>query len=497
MRVSEFYSLGRTQGTLDFVDVDTVNDIQVYVDPSSIRYLEDDWGKECMTMLTTFFDSVLDAVRNGDKTRTRDLLSQLSEPNETHLGISRGKSAGRGFGKKMGADFANKLAESEAAKSGLIQDLEDTAFFIDGVDKDIISDVTTNIIRGPLIAYTQQMADLFGIPLEAGVTSGPVWNPNTLEWENGFTELPAPDGDKLLLVPKVIVRRAMHMSRGEYYRHHLVPVLQEEEAESANRRFADTVRGARGRFWVTKKEIAKKYGSTKPDITRETLKRPSIYEHYREEKRKIGPRPLSHEDLASTGESTSPDYEKLLHAVLDTPTGKEHATQYHHAVEALLTALFYPSLAMPEKEDEIHDGRKRIDISYTNMAREGFFGYLVKHKIPSRYVFVECKNYGKDVRNPELDQLSSRFSPLRGKFGILACRSFKDKTLFLRRCRDTALDQRGYVIALDDEDLKRLVADVKAALEPEPVDLDDPAPQTVREAADYPLLHERFKELHG
>ncbi|OEJ35602.1 hypothetical protein BGK67_09810 [Streptomyces subrutilus] len=394
----------------------------------------------------------------------------------------------------MGVAFAEKLAESEAARTGLIQDLEDTAFFIDSVDKDIISDVTTNIIRGPLISYTQQMAELFGIPLERGVVSGPVWNPVSLEWENGFTELPTPDGNKLLLVPKVIVRRSMHMSRSEYYRNHLVPVLQEEEADSASRGLANTVRG---RVWVTKKEIAKKYGSTKPDVTRETLKRPSIYEHYREVKREVTPRPLSHRELSVTGDSPMPDFEALLRVVLDTPTGPADATRYHNAVEALLSALFYPSLSMPEKEDAIHDGRKRIDISYTNVAKDGFFRYLANHKIPSRYVVVECKNYGSDVQNPELDQISSRFSPLRGKFGILTCRSFENKELFLRRCRDTALDRRGYVIALDDEDLTALVAEAVKSLNPAPIDPDDPNPEPTRPVSDYPLLHQRLKELHG
>ncbi|WP_461712060.1 hypothetical protein [Streptomyces sp. DSM 41013] len=495
-RVSEYYRLGRTQGTLDFVDVDTVNDIRVYVDPGLIRYLEDDWGKQCLKMLETFFDSVIDSVRSNDKRRTVYLLSQLREPNETHLGISRGPSAGRGFGSKMGAAFAQKLAESEAAKTGLIQDLEDTAFFIDGVDMDIVSDITTNIIRGPLITYTQQMAELFDIPLEEDVVSGPVWNPNTLEWENGFTELPTPDGNKLLLVPKMIVRRSMHMSRGEYYRNHLVPVLQEEEAKVALRGLADTVR-SRSKVIVTKKQIKQKYGSTKPDVTRETLKRPSVYEHYRAIKREVAPQPLSHRELSDTADTPMPDYEQLLQAVLDVPPGKPDATRYHDAVEALLTAIFYPSLSMSDKESEIHDGRKRIDITYTNTARDGFFRYLTRHRIQSRYVFVECKNYGKDVTNPELDQLSSRFSTLRGEFGILSCRSFKDKDLFLRRCRDTARDGRGYVIALDDEDLKRLVADVLAAVKPAPIDLDDAEPEPIRRVSDYPLLHERLKQLHG
>ncbi|MFI8868860.1 hypothetical protein ACIGNW_18315 [Streptomyces sp. NPDC053707] len=448
-------------------------------------------------MLETFFDSVLDSVRSNDKRRTVSLLSQLREPNETHLGISRGPSAGRGFGSKMGAAFAQKLAESEAAKSGLIQDLEDTAFFIDGVDMDIVSDVTTNIIRGPLIAYTQQMAEIFNIPMEEDVVSGPVWNPVALEWENGYTQLPVPDGNKLLLVPKMIVRRSMHMSRNEYYRNHLVPVLQEEEAKVALRGLAETV-SSRRKVRVTKKQIAEKYGSKKPDVTRETLKRPSVYEHYRELKRKVAPQPLSHRELSVTSDTPMPDYEHLLEAVLAVPPGKSDATRYHDAVESLLTAIFYPSLSMSDKETEIHDGRKRIDISYTNTARDGFFRYLTRHRIPSRYVYVECKNYGKDVTNPELDQLSSRFSDWRGQFGILTCRSFKDKDHFLRRCRDTARDGRGYVIALDDEDLKRLVADVVAAVNPAPVDPENLEPvEPVRPVSDYPLLHERLKQLHG
>ncbi len=40
---------------------------------------------------------------------------------------------------------------------------------------------------------------------------------------------------------------------------------------------------------------------------------------------------------------------------------------------------------------------------------------------------------------------------------MLLCRSFEDKELFLQRCKDTASDQRGFVGALDDDDLTRMV----------------------------------------
>jgi hypothetical protein len=72
-------------------------------------------------------------------------------------------------------------------------------------------------------------------------------------------------------------------------------------------------------------------------------------------------------------------------------------------------------------------------------------------------IFVECKNYAEDPANPELDQLAGRFSPKRGQVGILVCRKIGNKKRMAERCRDTANDNRGYVIALDDDDLKKII----------------------------------------
>lgn len=110
----------------------------------------------------------------------------------------------------------------------------------------------------------------------------------------------------------------------------------------------------------------------------------------------------------------------------------------------------------PRKQFEIHEGRKRIDLTYTNVAREGFFSWLSLH-YPSSNIFIECKNYTRDLGNPELDQLAGRFSPSRGQFGLIICRGFADKDLFLKRCQDTAKDNRGFIILLDDDDLSELV----------------------------------------
>ncbi len=127
-------------------------------------------------------------------------------------------------------------------------------------------------------------------------------------------------------------------------------------------------------------------------------------------------------------------------------------------MKGILTATFYPSLINPLKEVEIHEGRKRIDITFQNAAHNGFFYELPALKqVSSGYIFVECKNYSGDPTNPELDQLAGRFSTNRGRFGILVCRNINDKELFTKRCRDTAQDGRGFIIALDDNDIKYLL----------------------------------------
>ncbi|HRF00488.1 MAG TPA: hypothetical protein PLI18_08220, partial [Pirellulaceae bacterium] len=343
---------------------------------------------------------------------------------------------------------------SEAAESGLLEDLEDTVQLVDGISTDIISDITTNIIRQPLIHYTQTACNWYGIPLTPDVDSGPMWDPGTQEWFSEYVELPMVPSGKLLLVPKAIVRRRLEYDADEYYRHYILEHLQQVEL-AANSELVETLR--RGGRRVTKKSLEAKYGRGKRVNLRETRREPSLLTRYRSAKRDAVRPPLDHEDFAAEEGTPAPDWPTLLNDVRSLPTGRDNAKNYERAIEAFVTALFYPSLSNPQPQTEIHDGRKRIDITYTNIATTGFFYWLGKH-YAAQYVFVECKNYEGDPANPELDQLSGRFSPQRGKFGLIVCRSIANKELFAARCRDTARDDRGFIVYLDDADLETLVA---------------------------------------
>jgi len=148
-----------------------------------------------------------------------------------------------------------------------------------------------------------------------------------------------------------------------------------------------------------------------------------------------------------------------LAAVLrQTAPGSDHAGAYHNLMIGVVEFFFYPKLLHPRKELEIHQGRKRIDIVMENNAHSGIFFRLPNvRRIPCAYVPIECKNYGREIGNPELDQLAGRFSVNRGKVGFLCCREFEDRNRFVQRCRDTFRDDRGLILPVDDATVLRLL----------------------------------------
>lgn len=460
MRVSEHYKLGMAQPQLEFLDVDITDDVPVFVDPHALRYVQSDWARECVSLIQDFFSEVLDGIKQGKTSRVTRLLAQLSEPNETHLGLSVGRSKGSGVGDELAREIGDALRNSAAVSTGLLADVEDAILFVEGIGFDRVSDMTTNIIRRQLILFTQDVCRFYGIPLVKDVTSGPLWNRHKHAWEQGFTALPVTPSGRLLLVPRSIVRRNGIFDPGEYYTHHVLPFLQHEELENGG---PLVQRRKNGAAFVTKKSLREREpGPSKRVNLEATLRDPDILARYRAAKA-VPTAPLDHGDIATVTDTPDVDWDALLAAVKAVPAGKDGADDYHKAVQALLTALFYPALDFPKREHKIHDGRKRIDINYTNVAASGFFQWLhLVQKVPAGQVPVECKNYGKDLANPELDQLAGRFSPARGKVGLLIYRGYGDKAKVIQGCRDAALDDRGYIVALDDDDLEVLVGERKA-----------------------------------
>jgi hypothetical protein len=79
MRVSEWLHLGRSQPSLDFVDVDIATDISAFLDPRAIRMQKGPWIEHCQALLSSFFSALLDALSQNDESMAAELLVRLGE----------------------------------------------------------------------------------------------------------------------------------------------------------------------------------------------------------------------------------------------------------------------------------------------------------------------------------------------------------------------------------------------------------------------------------
>lgn len=448
VRFSDFFKLGRSQSELDFVNIYIDDDMPLYVDPFVFKVRPDIWSVECNDLIIDFFETVIRAIVNKDHKYAKHLLELLSEPKETHLGISRNGYAGKGVSGKQASDLFKKLRSSRAAKTGFLKDISDCELMIPGIGFDKVSDITTNIIREKLISYTQEQCKLHDIPMR-DFPSGRIWSPTDKRWTNGFyVKLPDVNGKPIILVPKFAVVYKPTLSSKELYDFEIMEFIQSIELKAMSP-LVEVLKNGKRR--VTKKSIKEQpqYKMTKEFIYDFCNKHPEVMEAYKARKQKSA---IKVQDIDADSEAVVA--QALIAELQAVPAGTKDASRFHEASLAILEFLFYPHLVFPKKEKEINEGRKRIDITFHNAATEGFwYDMKTSPQYASSMMMFECKNYSCDIKNAELDQMSGRFSNARGWFGIILCRHFDDKQLFIKRCQDTARDGRGIIICLDDADI--------------------------------------------
>lgn len=455
VKISELYDLNKSQYELDFVDIDPSIDTPLFLDPYYISKCDFPFAITANSTIRSYFEFLLALLRGNRIKQAEELFSYLGESNDICMGMSHGKPRGHGMGPKDTTAIFKELLKSRAIRSGVMEDIEDFRIFVPNVDKDKVSDMTANIIKKHLIEYTKEQCNLHGISLATSVPSGMYWDSQMKTWDNQYTERLVIDGKPILLVPKRIVSFTDKYTSGEYRQHFVLNFLQNENLKlhtSLVRKYKN------GEEYVTKKSIVDHEDVIdKEYLARFTEQHPEVFADFKQQTSKK----LSHLEGAVLDNLDAESICEHLRAKLASiPSGTANASNYHNLIIGILELLLYPNLSSPKKEREIHEGRKRIDITFNNSAEKGFFFTLPNSNatLPCPFIFIECKNYTGKVANPELDQLSGRFSNRRGRVGILACRTLDQNDAFLKRCADTFEDDRGLIIPITDADLNIALA---------------------------------------
>jgi hypothetical protein len=453
---SKAFGINKSQPELDFVNIPLHTDIWLFIDPFAISQRVDPWSQECHRTLFSYFQHIVDFIRAGRLNEARALLLCLREPNEIRFGLSMKRPAGAGIGLYQAQQLFEALRDSQAVKTGFLSSLEECELMIEGIGRDKISDLTTNVIRAHLIAYTQQQCGLLNVTLQQ-VPMAPCFDAQTMQWESGYHQVPVWKGKPVVLVPKAIARYSTAYDHQKYYDHFVLNYLR-QEALDASSSLVNVLKN--GKRVVYKKDLKRQFPCTKEFLYNFSREHREILADYRSELvllEKTGRAgPVSEEDERVISEA-------LAAALTSISAGNAKAAEYHSLMIGIVEFIFFPNLLSPKKEREIHQGRKRIDILMENGARDGIFHRLHDiRKLPCAFVPIECKNYTTEVANPELDQLGGRFSVNRGMFGFLCCRTFENRKLFVERCRDSHKDGRGLIVPLDDTTVLKLLTLVRS-----------------------------------
>lgn len=246
-------------GPVPFVDVEVTTDNRLYVDPHAIRLRNtpQPFADQALECVDTFTHKVTDSIIKGtaaSRHRGERLLQRFVEPWETRLGMSAEGFHGHGGADVVGTWIWDVLNDDVEAlvRVGVLKQIEDLPLFVEGVDRDITSDITTRIIFGPLARFTELMIDTYPQFSSAGhkvqTYRKQIWNPITGDWDEADMVLPVVDGKPLMLVPREWARPTLLMSATRYYETSVLSFAQLEQA----------VRASDGRLIKTPKDRLKK-----------------------------------------------------------------------------------------------------------------------------------------------------------------------------------------------------------------------------------------------
>ena len=458
-KITEIFKLKETQFELDFINIDTDIDTPVFIDPYWISKQDCEFTIICDQLIKNFFTKLINLIKNNKMREAIQICRFLNENSDVCLGFSKTRGTkGSGIGSKIAYKFCYELKSCEALKKDIITSIEDVKIFIEDLDVDRISDMVSNIIRLPLLQYTKTQCENYNIPLQKLQTK-PFWNGKTNQWEryNDFPQLIV-NGERKLLVPKKLVSDSNNFTWFNFLQHYIYNSLIDKNLKEDSSLVMERKDGTK---YVTKKSIKedlekKEFVLDKKFCERFAIENPDLYSLFKEEI--INKYNVSIED---DNLSKSEVAGRLIDELKSVNPGKADDSKYEDVIFKLLIFIFGDNVTCTNKETKIHDGRKRIDITFLNASNKGvFFDLDNLYKIPAQLIICECKNYSTDISNAEVDQMSGRFSPRRGKFGILAYRKVNNKELIIKRCQDTYSDDRGLVIPIDDSDLIMILSGI-------------------------------------
>lgn len=425
-RFTDFHGVHLPQAELDFAIPFLNEDIPLYVDPFLLWKSPSFQDQSLHAAILQGFNGLGALSLAGNAREATAHLAAASECDEVGLGQSATRR-GKRIGEAQAKSILELFERIPAYQTRGFRHIEEIQFFVDGISKDRVSDLTCSFIKSFLIDYTIDQCEQLGIPTQ-DCTVTHVYDLTRATFADAIrTKLPChpTDGRPLLLVPKRWLRFSPWLDFDNY--------------------FADYC--PRDRVFKPDEEIVRvrvlKFNRDNYDVVESyvTARERAAHDCKND--------PLFTQVPVLSARRLQNRIEKL-------PTGKrENADrEYEELSGQLLTSLLYPHLDFAELQSRTESGVLIRDVIFYNNRSHEFLRELLDD-YGSRQLVMEVKNVAA-IDREHLNQLNRYMTDSLGRFGVLVTRKELDRARY-QSTIDLWSGQRRAIVTLTDSDVAQMV----------------------------------------
>jgi hypothetical protein len=431
-RLIDVFGAEFTQDDVDFAIPRLEQDIPLYVDPFLLWASEKPEYKHWHAAIVDFCHRVATLSVRAPAEAKR-LLAGCREEAALGLGYGARSRNGRSVGPTLVASIVQAHQEVPQLRQGTLRHLEELQLVIPKFAEDMVSDVSTAIVKPLLLDFTVQICAHLKIPTRLARVRE-VFDPRKGVWVPP-AERPLPfnpvTGLPLLLVSLDLLRHLPWINYGNYFR----------AAYSPRVALAGPSRGKK--LNVGKAEVLEFNARNYVEIERYVSEREAL-------KRECEPDPLFKPLATNTIKAKIAEIKTL-------PTGKAGGVdrRYEDLIHDVLASAFFPALEFAESKVRTISGAHIRDLIFYNDGKTAFWKDL-RERYDARQPVFELKNVAK-LETEHVNQLHRYLDEEFGRFGILVTRNPVPPAV-QQNIVDLHSSKRTMILCFDDRDIEFVVA---------------------------------------
>jgi len=425
-RLTDYHGIQLPQASLDFAIPVFDEDVPLYLDPFLLWKSPSQQDNSLHTSLINAFNHLGFLVKSGNEKEAIETLIIASECDEVGLGASSTRK-GKRIGEKKAIEILELFSKFPKYASNGFRHFEEIQFFVNGISKDRISDISCNFIKSFLIDFTIDQCNKLNIPRnDCEIQHLYDYRSNKFINEQGISlPINPEDGKPLIFVPKRWLRFTPWINYEDYFQNHCP---QDDIAHSGKKlERVEVLNFNRHNYSIVDTYIAEK------ERTFEDCKNDPLF---------------SQIPILSA--------KRKLNQITKLPTGKTDNADmdYEKHLGQLLPSLLYPQLDFACEQSRTESGALIRDLIFYNNNSHPFLADLFS-TYDSRQIVFEMKNVA-EVSRDHINQLNRYMTDSLGKFGILVTRHPLTKAR-KKNTIDLWGGQRRCIITLTDVDIAQMV----------------------------------------